>query len=68
MELAPQEVRAELALRIKEKIKAAMEDNLKRQADFDEDTSLFFSPKWQNWWLKNVEEELKQTHRARSDY
>jgi hypothetical protein len=43
----PQEVRAELALQIKERINAAMEANLKRQAEFDDDTSLFFNPRRQ---------------------
>jgi hypothetical protein len=57
----PQEVRAELVRQIKDKIDAAMEANLKRQAEFDEDTSLFFNPRWQQWWLQTVEDELKQT-------
>ena len=37
----PQEVRAKLARQIKNRINAAMEANLKRQAEFDNDTSLF---------------------------
>jgi hypothetical protein len=63
MEATPQGVRAELAREVNERISAAMEANLKRQAEFDEDTSLFFNPKWQQWWSRKVEEELKQTHR-----
>lgn len=59
----PQEVRAELARQMKDRINAAMEASLKRQAAFDEDTSLFYSPKWQQWWSWKVEEELKQTPR-----
>ena len=66
IEPTPQEVRAELAREIKDRINAAMEANLKRQAEFDEDTSLFFNPKWQQWWSRKVEDELKQTHRERS--
>ena len=40
----PPEVRAELARQIKERINAAMEASLKRQAEFDDDTSLFSTP------------------------
>ena len=56
----PQEVRAELARQIKDRISTAMEANLKRQAEFDEDTSLFHSPKRQQWWSWTVEDELKR--------
>lgn len=62
IEPTPQEVRAELVRQIKDRINAAMEVNVKRQAEFDEDTSLFYNPKWQQWWFRTVEEELKQTH------
>jgi hypothetical protein len=57
----PQEVRAELARQIKERVNAAMAASLKRQAEFDEDTSLFFNPRRQQWWSWTVEDELKQT-------
>jgi len=56
----PQAVRAELARQIKERINAAMEANLKRQAEFDNETSLFFNPRRQQWWSWTVEDELKQ--------
>lgn len=56
----PQAVRAELVRQVTERIRAAMEANLKRQAKFDEDTSLTFSPRWQQWWFETVAEELKQ--------
>ena len=56
----PQEVRAELARQIKDRINAAMEANLKRQAEFDEDTSLFFNPRRQQGWSWAVEDELKR--------
>jgi len=65
MKPTPQEVRTEFLRQIKDRISAAMEVNLKRQAEFDEDTSLFFSPKWQHWWSLTVEEELKQTNPER---
>lgn len=63
----PQAVRAEMFRRVKEKINAAMEANLKRQGNFDEDTSLSFNPRWQQWWFETVEKELEETHRERSD-
>lgn len=56
----PQEVRAELARQIKDRINAAMEASLKRQAEFDEDTSLFFNPRRQQWWSWTVADELKR--------
>lgn len=56
----PQEVQAELARQIKDRINAAMETSLKRQAEFDEDTSLFVNPRRQQWWSWTVEDELKQ--------
>jgi hypothetical protein len=62
-----QGVRTELFRQVKEKINAAMEANLKRQGKFDEDTSLSFNPRWQQWWFETVEKELEQTRRERSD-
>jgi hypothetical protein len=56
-----QEVRAELGRQIKDKINAAMEADLKRQVEFDEDTSLFYNTRRQQWWSWTVEDELKQT-------
>jgi glycine cleavage system protein P-like pyridoxal-binding family len=63
IEPTAQKVRAELDRQIKDRVDAAMEASLKRQGEFDEDTSLFFSPKRQQWWSRRVEEELKQTRR-----
>ena len=68
MEVTREEVLAELARQIKDRINAAMEANLKRQAQFDEDTSLFYSPKWQQWWLSTVEVELQAAHREPGDH
>jgi hypothetical protein len=68
MEQTAQEVRTELSRQIKDKINAAMAANLKRQAEFDEDTSLFFNPKWQQWWSRTVEEELRRTDPERRDH
>lgn len=55
----PQEVRWELARQIQDKINAAMEESLKRQSKFDEDMSLFYDPRRQQWWYWAVEDELK---------
>jgi hypothetical protein len=57
----PQQVHDEIVQQIKGKINSAMADNKKRHLEFDQDTSLFYNPSWQAWWLERVEEELKQT-------
>jgi hypothetical protein len=58
-----QEVLVVLSRQINDRINVAMKAGLKRQAQFDEDTSLFYSPKWQQWWSFTVEDELKKSHR-----
>ncbi|HTZ38806.1 MAG TPA: hypothetical protein VMB77_01515 [Syntrophales bacterium] len=63
IELTPQAVLVELSRQINDRINAAMQASLKRQAKFDEDTSMSYNPKWQNWWSWTVEEELKKSHR-----
>ena len=63
IEQTSQEVLVELARQINDKINAAMKASLKRQAKFDEDTSLFYNPKWQQWWYSSVEDELKKSER-----
>jgi hypothetical protein len=60
-----QQVYSEIVQQIKEMIKSAMEVNKKRHLAFDRDTSLFYNPSWQAWWLEMVEEELKQTESGR---
>jgi len=57
----PQQVHSEIVQQIKGMINSAMEANQKRHLKFDEDTSLFYNPSWQAWWLEMVKEELKQT-------
>jgi hypothetical protein len=57
----PQQVYSEIVQQIKGMINSAMEANKKRHLKFDEDTSLFYNPSWQAWWLEMVEKELKQT-------
>lgn len=63
-EQTPQQVYSEIIQQIKGMINSAMEANRKRHLEFDKDTSLFYSPSWQAWWLQKVEEELKQTESA----
>ena len=63
VEPTPQAVLVELARQINDRINAAMKASLKRQAQFDEDTSMAYNQKWQNWWSFTVEEELKKSHR-----
>jgi hypothetical protein len=63
IEPTPKEVLVELARQINERINAAMKASLKRQAKFYEETSLFYSPKWQQWWASSVEDELKESDR-----
>ena len=60
----PQEVHAEIVRQIKDMINSAMKANQKRHLKFDEDTSLFYNPSWQVWWLETVEKELRQTESA----
>ena len=57
----PQQVYSEIVQQIKGMINSAMEANQKRHLEFDKDTSLFYTPSWQAWWLEKVEKELKQT-------
>jgi len=57
----PQEVYSEILQQVKVRINSAMEANQKRHLKFDNDTSLFYNPSWQAWWLEVVEKELKQT-------
>ena len=57
----PQEIYSEMTRQIKGLINSAMEANKKRHLKFDEETSLFYTPSWQAWWLEVTEKELKQT-------
>lgn len=57
----PQKVYAEIVQQIKDMINSAMEASQKRHLEFDQDTSLFYAPAWQTWWLERVEKDLKKT-------
>lgn len=56
---SPQEAQAELSRLVKERMTDAMEKSLKEQAEFDQDTSLFYNPRRQQWWFWKVTDELK---------
>lgn len=58
---SPQEVYSEIGQQIKAMINSAIKANQKQHLKFDKDTSLFYNPSWQAWWLEKVEKELKQT-------
>jgi hypothetical protein len=58
---SPQQVYSEIIEQIKGMINSAMKANQKRHMRFDKDTSLFYNPSWQAWWLEMVEKELKRT-------
>ncbi len=57
----PQEIYSEMHQQINGMINSAMEANQERHLKFDKDTSVFYNPSWQAWWLEMVEKELKQT-------
>ncbi len=50
--------KAEIAATVNEWIRSATQDSLGRHTAFDEDTSLFHSPRWQQWWQDTVDGEL----------
>jgi hypothetical protein len=41
-------------------IQSAMTDSLARQTEFDEDTSMYPSPRWQQWWQEKIEKQLAE--------
>ena len=50
--------RKEIQTTIKQWVRSAMEQSLDHHTACDEDTSLFYSPRWQQWWFEKVEREL----------
>lgn len=53
-----EEARAEVAATVNAWIRSATEASLATHTAFDEDTSLFHSPKWQQWWQEKVDSQL----------
>jgi hypothetical protein len=50
--------KAEVAATINGWIRSAMEESMATHTAFDKDTSLFHSPRWQQWWQEKVERQL----------
>ena len=53
-----QDVRDELRAKLEALTRAAMETSFEEHTDFDEDTSLYYDPRLQRWWLEEVEARL----------
>jgi hypothetical protein len=56
-----EETRKEIAAEIRGMIRTANQAVLKEHTSFDEDTSLYFDPEGQRWWLDRIEDELFKT-------
>jgi len=52
------EVRAQITATVNQWIRSAMEASLEMHTAFDNDTSLFHSPGWQQWWQDKIEKQL----------
>jgi len=50
--------KAEVAATVNEWIRSAMEESMATHTAFDKDTSLFHSPRWQQWWREKIEGQL----------
>ena len=50
--------KTEIAATINRWIRSAMEASLEMHTAFDNDTSLFHSPRWQQWWQDKIEKQL----------
>ena len=55
-----QAVQDELRAKLEALTRAAMEANFAEHTDFDEDTSLYYDPRAQRWWLEEVEGRLAE--------
>ena len=51
----------DISTRVKNMVKTAMDENIRENTAFDQDTSLFFDPEKQRRWLQSVEEQLEKT-------
>jgi len=51
----------EISAKINEMLRTSSQAILKKNTSFDEDTSLYFNPKGQRWWLHWVEDQLLKT-------
>ena len=53
-------VQEELSAKVKDLSRDAMEESFAEHTDFDEETSLFYDPRAQRWWLEEVEARLAE--------
>lgn len=53
-----EDTQEEISAKIRDMVRTANQAVLKEHASFDEDTSLYFDPEGQRWWLDRVEEQL----------
>jgi len=56
-----EDTQGEISAKIRDMVRTANQTVLKEHTSFDEDTSLYFDPKAQRWWLDRVEEQLFKT-------
>jgi hypothetical protein len=56
--------RAEVAATINGWIRDAADKSLAEHTAFDKDTSLFYSPRWQQWWQEKVDRQLAEIQPA----
>jgi len=54
-------VQEELAAKIQALAREAMEASFEEHTDFDEETSLYYDPRAQRWWLEEVTRRLAKT-------
>jgi len=59
-------VQEELTAKLNNLSREAMEASFEEHTDFDEETSLYFDPRAQRWWLEEVEERLAEEGRGPS--
>ncbi|MGD9173144.1 MAG: hypothetical protein PVF29_03225 [Desulfobacterales bacterium] len=55
------ETREEISIKIREMLQTANQAVLKEHTSFDEDTSLYFDPEGQQWWIDWVNDQLVKT-------
>lgn len=53
-------VQEELSNKLKALTRTAMEASFEEHTDFDEETSLFYDPRAQRWWLEEVQERMAE--------
>jgi hypothetical protein len=53
-------VQKEIVTQVNNWIQSAMTESLAMHTDFDEDTSMYPSPRWQKWWQEKIEKQLAE--------